>query len=184
MNGKIFKSLIMNVLKNNFFSFLIVLALADLAGNATAQTTKEVLLGDARFSILAEALKKADLLEVFAEEKSITLFAPTNEAFRDFLDKMSVASIDDLSAEQLKPILMFHVAAYKIPSSGLYPGTITTLNKNAGLSVKVENDRVVLNNETGIKTKDIQTSNGLIHIIEKVMIPHIRSNKESGSGHC
>jgi transforming growth factor-beta-induced protein len=184
MNGYIFKSFIMNVLKDNFFSFLIVLALAIPAFDATAQTTKDVLLGDARFSILAEALKKADLMEVFAEEKSITLFAPTNEAFRDFLDKMSVGSIDELSDEQLKPILMFHVAAYKIPSSGLYPGTIETLNKNAGLSVKVENEKVILNNETGINTKDIQTSNGLIHTINKVMIPHIRSNKESGSGHC
>lgn len=174
----------MNVLKNHFFSLIIMLFVGGICVPLSAQTTKEVLLQDARFSILAQALTKAELMEVFADQKSITLFAPTNAAFEDFLERMSVESIDDLSVAQLKPILMFHAIAHKIPSEGLYPGTIETLNKNAGLNVKVEKDEIILNNDTGISFKDIKTSNGLIHGINKVMIPHIRSNKESGSGHC
>ncbi len=176
----------MKVLKSSYFSLFVLLLIGFLANPNTAhsQKAKDILIQDARFSILVEALKKTDLVAVVDEKSSTTLFAPTNEAFKHFFEKMGVKSIDELSADQLRPILLFHIAGHKIPSAGLYPGTIETLNKNAGLSVKIVNEKVILNNDTGIISIDIKTTNGLIHAIDRVMIPHIRSNKESGSGHC
>jgi transforming growth factor-beta-induced protein len=176
----------MKVLRSNYFPLFVLLLVVFIANSASSQSpsTIKILYQDTRFSILTKAIEKAGLMDIFDEKSSITLFAPTNEAFEDFFEKMGVKSIDELSAEQLKPILLFHIAGYKIPSAGLYPGTIETLNKNAGLSVKIVNEKVILNNESNIITKDIKTTNGYIHAIDRVMIPHIRSNKESGSGHC
>jgi len=176
----------MKVLRGIHFPFFVLLLVVFTANSASSQSHSniEILLQDARFSILAEALEKAGMMGVFDEKSSTTLFAPTNEAFGNFFKRMSVTSLSELSADQLRPILMFHIAGHKIPSAGLYPGSIETLNKNAGLSVKIEGENVILNNDTGIVTKDIKTTNGFIHAIDRVMIPHIRSNKESGSGHC
>jgi transforming growth factor-beta-induced protein len=82
---------------------------------------------------------------------------------------LGVSGVDALTAEQLTPILLYHVVAGNNVSSGLMNGNITTL-QGTNISVNVGKG-VVLNGNTNVIIADVQGSNGVVHAIDKVLIP-------------
>ena len=123
-----------------------------------------------KFSTLVAALKAADLVEVLNGEGPFTVFAPTNEAF----EALPEGTLDDLlkpeNKEKLVEILKFHVVDGKVMSSDLSTTEVDTLLTDEALEVVVNDDEVTIDGAK-VKKADIVTSNGVIHVVDSVLLP-------------
>ncbi len=141
----------------------------------TPKSIAAIASADPQFSILVEALTKADLATTLSQSGTYTVFAPTNSAFNALFTQLGVSGIDQLSADALRPILLYHVLGTKAVSTGLSSGYVTTLSPAVGgrfVSLKVDvASGVKLNSASNVTTADIAASNGVIHIIDKVLLP-------------
>jgi uncharacterized surface protein with fasciclin (FAS1) repeats len=124
------------------------------------------------FSTLAAALGAADLVTTLKGKGPFTVFAPTDEAFA----KLPEGTVADLlkpeNKAKLASILTYHVVAGKVMAAAV----VTMDGKSAktvnGASVKIGvKDGVVTVDDATVVTTDIKTSNGVIHVIDSVMIP-------------
>lgn len=122
------------------------------------------------FKTLTAALKAADLTETLSGEGPFTVFAPTDAAF--------AALPQDALQELLKPenkailvkILTYHVVPGKVTSTDLKSGEVKTVEGGA-VNVKVDPAAGVTVNDAKVVQPDIQASNGVIHVIDKVILP-------------
>ncbi|MDP3446388.1 MAG: fasciclin domain-containing protein, partial [Ignavibacteria bacterium] len=143
--------------------------------NETPMSIAATASADPQFSILVQALTKADLATTLSNSGTFTVFAPTNAAFEALFTQLGVSGIDQLSADALRPILLYHVLGTKAVSSGLTSGYVSTLSPAIDgrfVSLKVDiMSGVKLNNSAMVSSADIMASNGVIHIIDKVLLP-------------
>ncbi len=132
------------------------------------KTIVETAKGDERFSTLVKALKAADLVDKLREEGPFTVFAPTNDAF----DKLPRGTVDKLmdDVSRLKEILLYHVLPGKIAASEVTGMQDAETAMGEPVAVWVSGDRVMINDATVIEP-DIHASNGVIHVIDRVIIP-------------
>ena len=129
---------------------------------------------DENFSILVQALSKADLANVLNGEGNFTVFAPTNDAFNQLFSQLGVTGIADLSAETLTPILLYHVFGEEKKSTMLSEGYYSTLSPAQGnfASMRISlTGGVKINRETAVVAADVDVRNGVIHAIDKVLLP-------------
>jgi len=136
-------------------------------------TIAEYALSDNNFSILVQALTKADLVNVLNSTGNFTVFAPTNAAFNTLFSELGISDIDALSKETLTPILLYHVLGTEAKSSMISSGYYNTLSPAQGsfLSLKVDvSSGVKLNNTANVTTADVDVKNGVIHVIDKVLL--------------
>ncbi len=129
----------------------------------------EIAAGNPDFSILVEAVTKAKLVDALSADGPFTVFAPTNEAFKNLFKELGVSGIKDLTAEQLTPILKYHVVSGKVMSTDLTNTSVATLN---GEKIKVDLSNGVMINDSKVVKADISGSNGVVHVIDKVLIPN------------
>ena len=121
------------------------------------------------FNTLVAAVAAAGLVETLQSAGPFTVFAPTDEAFA----KLPAGTV----AELLKPenkakligILTYHVIGAKVMAADVKTMTANTVNGKT-LNIKVEGGKVTVNTATVIKT-DIAASNGVVHVIDAVLIP-------------
>ncbi len=132
-------------------------------------TVVDIALDNDNFSILVEAVVKAGLTETLSGNGPFTVFAPTNDAFEELFAALEISGIADLTAEQLAPILTYHVVSGNVLSTDLTDGTVPTLND--GNSVTIDLMGGVKVNESEVIAADIQSSNGVVHVINKVLLP-------------
>jgi len=123
------------------------------------------------FSLLAEAVVKAGLVNALSGDGPFTLFAPTNEAFQMLFNDLGVSGIADLSAETLTPILLYHVVEGNIVSTEVETGMVPTLNETASLTFDVSGSGVTINGNTDVIAVDVQGTNGVVHTINRVLLP-------------
>ncbi len=117
-------------------------------------------------SALVDAVIQADLAGALSGEGPFTVFAPTNAAFAVIA---GVAS--DLTLEELTDVLLYHVVQGEVLSSDLQPSQqVTTLNGNS-ITVEVSGGAATVNGNAAITTVDIQGVNGVIHVIDQVLLP-------------
>ena len=135
---------------------------------ADAGSVVDIAVSNPDFSILVEAVTKADLAGALSAEGPFTVFAPTNDAFKKLFKELGVSGIKDLTAEQLTPILTYHVVPGKIMSTDLSNTSVKTLN---GEKIKVDISNGVKINDSHVTAADISGNNGVIHVIDKVLIP-------------
>ncbi len=126
-------------------------------------------LANENFTTLVEAVVKAGLVEALSTAGPFTIFAPTNDAFDELFDQLGISGVDDLTAEQLAPILTYHVVPGNIVSTELSNGEVGTLNEGSSLTIDLSNG--VLINESEVIAADIQGTNGVIHVIDQVLLP-------------
>lgn len=131
-------------------------------------TVVDIALENASFSILVQAVVKAGLAGTLSGNGPFTIFAPTNAAFEALFSQLGISGINDLTAEQLVPILKYHVVTGNVRSNQLSAGAVTTLNGNFDVSLSPSPK---INSSSNIIATDIQGSNGVIHVIDKVLIP-------------
>lgn len=166
--------------------FLIVLGVALMVNsscdddNATpapgSQSIVEIAVGDPQFSTLVAALTKADLVTTLSGAGPFTVFAPTNAAFNALLSDLGVTSLDDLSAEALKPILLNHVVVGNVKSTDLTTGYVASANDSGPGNTNVDlyidiSSGVKINKDVTVTTADVLAKNGVIHIVDKVILP-------------
>lgn len=129
----------------------------------------------ANLSILVQALVKADLATTLKGAGPFTVFAPTNEAFATFLATTPYATINDVPKEALTQILLNHVVTGTVKSTDLTTGYIKTLAKGSASTINTlsmyvnTSSGVKLNGIATVTTADIMASNGVIHIVDKVI---------------
>lgn len=143
-------------------------------------TIVDIAVSNPEFSILVQALTKANLVATLDGDGPFTVFAPTNDAFNDFLEANNYNSLDDVPTATLTQILLNHVVSGENLSSSLSTGYVKTLGKgNASatntLSMFINTTNgVILNGGTAnagatVTTADIEASNGVIHIVDGVI---------------
>jgi len=127
-------------------------------------------------SVLVAALQKVDLVSALQADGPFTVFAPTNDAFQALLDSNdSWNSLDDIPVETLKSVLLYHVLGSKVMSGDLsdtYVNTLATGPDTKNLSLQVEvTGGVEFNGDVKPVAIDIMATNGVVHVIDKVMLP-------------
>jgi uncharacterized surface protein with fasciclin (FAS1) repeats len=125
------------------------------------------------FSTLSAAVAKAGLGDALATTQNITVFAPDNAAFA----ASGISSIDGYTAAQLQTILLYHVFGQKVSSSAV-PVSDTLNSLNTANIYASRNVNGVFTNGFKVKQADILGSNGVIHVIEKVLIPPTKTIAE------
>jgi uncharacterized surface protein with fasciclin (FAS1) repeats len=132
------------------------------------QTIVEVAASDSRFSTLVSLVQQAGLADTLSSG-TFTVFAPTNRAFA----KVPKRTLDALGADpaKLRAVLTYHVAEGRLPASRVVErSSIRTVN-GAAIRVSVRGTRVFLNRSTRVTKTDIRASNGVVHAINRVLLP-------------
>jgi uncharacterized surface protein with fasciclin (FAS1) repeats len=133
------------------------------------QVLQEVSNSSGSFRTLAQAVEAAGLSGALQERGGrYTVFAPTDEAF----NALPAGTLDRLlqpeNRELLRQVLAYHVVPEELSSDELTTGALPTLN--GGLAVRVTPERVVINDGSVVRP-DIQTANGIVHVVSRVLIP-------------
>jgi uncharacterized surface protein with fasciclin (FAS1) repeats len=126
-------------------------------------------VADGRFTTLVSAVQAADLASTLSGPGPYTVFAPTDDAFK----KLPAGTVETLLKDpkgQLSQILLYHVVPGKLMAADVVNQTNLTTAQGKQLTVKVENQTVMVDGATIVIT-DIETKNGVIHVIDSVMIP-------------
>ncbi|WP_297097943.1 fasciclin domain-containing protein [uncultured Draconibacterium sp.] len=166
----------MKTVKQIFSIALVAVMTFGLTLNSTAKgsddtsssTVVEIAVSNPDFSILVEAVTKADLAGALSADGPFTVFAPTNDAFKSLFATLGVKGVEDLTAEQLTPILTYHVVSGNVMSSDLSNTSVKTLN---GEKIQIDLSDGVKINDSNVIAADIKGKNGVIHVIDKVLIP-------------
>jgi uncharacterized surface protein with fasciclin (FAS1) repeats len=135
------------------------------------ETITEVVVKNSSFSLLETALVHAGLTGVLEGAGPFTVFAPNNDAFvAAGLD--TDAKIKAIPVETLKKILLYHVIGQRIPASGIATGSNSPVKTAANLDVFVtKNATGVFVNGASVLQADVMASNGVIHVINTVLMP-------------
>ncbi|NXQ63266.1 POSTN protein, partial [Anthoscopus minutus] len=138
--------------------------------NPAEKTLHEMLRNDKRFSIFLSLVKAADLDDVLSRPGQWTLFVPTNDAFKGLTDDDKDVLIRDKNA--LRNILLYHLTQGVFIGSGFEPGVTNILKTIQGgkLYLKTVNDTLLVN-ELKSRESDLMATNGVIHVIDKLLYP-------------
>lgn len=128
-------------------------------------------INNPNFSTLVEAVVKANLVEALSSAGPFTVFAPTNDAFSALFTTLGVSGISALTAEQLTPILLYHVVSGNVLSTQVTTGSVPTLKDGSSLNLTVSTMGVKVNTNVNVVATDVQGSNGVIHVIDAVLLP-------------
>ncbi len=135
-------------------------------------TLAEMAAGLPGFSTLATAVEAAGLADTLAGEGPFTVFAPTDEAFAAALQALGISAEDLLAnTDLLTDILLYHVAPGQVFSTDVVSLSSATTAQGADISIRVEDGRVILNDNVEVIAVDILATNGVIHAIGGVLLP-------------
>ena len=135
-----------------------------------APSITEIAVEDGRFTTLIAALEAAGLAETLAGEGEFTVFAPTDDAFAA-LPEGTVAMLLEDPEGALTDILLYHVVEGAVPAETVVTlESATTLN-GADVTITVTDGNVFLNDTVQVIITDIEASNGIIHVIDGVLLP-------------
>jgi uncharacterized surface protein with fasciclin (FAS1) repeats len=130
----------------------------------------EIAAADGNFEILTAAIEAAGLTEALSNsDLSITVFAPTDEAFAALPEGTVDALLLPENRDQLTQLLTYHVVDGEVFSSDLASGEVETL-AGAPVTVTVGGETVTIN-QANVVIADIEASNGVIHVIDSVLLP-------------
>jgi len=133
------------------------------------KTIVDVAAGNPEFSTLVTAVKAAGLAETLSGEGPFTVFAPTNAAF----EKLPAGTVENLlkpeNKEQLVAVLTYHVVPGKVMAADV--GGLTSAPTVNGKALKVDTRSGVKIDNATVTATDIAASNGVIHVIDTVVLP-------------
>lgn len=150
---------------------LVVLALSLVPAFAQERTIVDIAVSDGRFDTLAAAVTAAGLVDTLASPGPFTVFAPTDAAFAALGEDTINALLEDTAA--LTDVLLYHVVAGEVPASAVVGLSSATTVQGAPIRIAVVDGGVVLNGSVNVIITDIQASNGIIHVIDAVLIPPV-----------
>ena len=152
----------------------VMLPPSDEAMSEEPMDIVDTAVADGRFTTLVAAVQAAGLVDTLKSEGPFTVFAPTDEAFA----ALPAGTLDSLlqpeNKQQLTDILLYHVVPGKVMAAdvvGLDGQSAETALEGKSINIKVDGDKVILNDTVNVILTDIETSNGVIHVIDAVLLP-------------
>jgi uncharacterized surface protein with fasciclin (FAS1) repeats len=152
---------------------IILTTLTCASLNAQSMTSKDIVdtaVANGSFKTLATALKAAGLVETLKGAGSFTVFAPTDAAFA----KLPAGTVETLlkpeNKDKLRRILTYHVVAGKVGSSEVTKMNSAKTVSGDAIMIAVKNGSVMVN-DAKVVTPDVAASNGVIHVIDSVLMP-------------
>ena len=124
-----------------------------------------------QFNTLAAALDAADLIETLKGEGPFTVFAPTDEAFAKLPEGTVESLLQPENRDQLIAVLTYHVVPGKVLAKDVVNISSATTVQGSDVSVSVKDGSVMIDNATVVAT-DVDASNGVIHVIDTVILPN------------
>lgn len=150
------------------------LAISSPAAATSDQTIVEIASGNSDFSTLVAALTAADLTGPFdaCTDAKTTVFAPTNDAIAAALTALGITAADLLAnTELLTDILTYHVVSGAVMAEDVVGLTSATTLQGSDIEIAVVDGGVVLNDTVNVTATDIEACNGVIHVIDAVLLP-------------
>lgn len=148
--------------------FLTTTAL--IAGSHTKKDIIDTAVGAGSFNTLVAAVQAADLVDTLKGEGPFTVFAPTDDAFA----KLPAGTVEDLlkpeNKEKLQAILTYHVVSGKVMAKDVMTLKEAETVNGEKVMVSMEADTVMIDNAKVIQA-DVECSNGVIHVIDTVILP-------------
>lgn len=142
----------------------------DNMNQISAKNLVQIAQGNPDFSTLVAAVIAADLATTLQGQGPFTIFAPTNEAFSKLPPQTLADLLKPENKAKLAAILTYHVVAGKVLAADVKTSKVKTVNGKE-LDIKVNGSDVTVNGVKVIKT-DIVGSNGVIHVIDSVLVPN------------
>lgn len=136
---------------------------------ATPGTIVDIASSNASFKTLTAAVRAAGLADTLSGQGPYTVFAPTDAAFAALPQETVAMLMKPENKAKLQKVLAYHVVPGSVESSTLQPGQVETV-EGSTISVKRAQGKVMVNNAS-VTTPDIKASNGVIHVIDKVILP-------------
>lgn len=175
-------------MKKRFFQFLLLVTFTGVVlssckkddddDNTPTQTIVEIAQGNSDFSILVQALTRSDLSANYATVLSgdgpFTVFAPTNAAFQALLTELGASSLNDIPAATLEEVLKYHVVSGKVLAGSLSEGQVVTTLQGGTFTIGLAGGAKITdgqNRVSNITATDIEGTNGVIHVVDKVILP-------------
>jgi uncharacterized surface protein with fasciclin (FAS1) repeats len=150
---------------------VVVFASVNVYAGDEPKDIVDTAIGAGSFNTLVAAVQAADLVDVLKGEGPFTVFAPTDEAFA----KLPEGTVENLlkpeNIETLKGILTYHVVAGKVLAADVVGLESATTVQGADIQIAVVDGSVMLNEGAKVTSTDIMTSNGVIHVIDAVILP-------------
>ncbi|MFO7888212.1 MAG: fasciclin domain-containing protein [Eubacteriales bacterium] len=158
-------------MSKKIFSIVLVvlIMMTSIMVYAEDDTVVDIAVNDGSFTTLVAALQEAELVETLSGEGPFTVFAPTDDAFAELLAALDITAEDLLNHPQLTDVLLYHVVSGKVMSTDLSEGMEATTLKGDDIMVSLEGG--VFINDSEVVTADIEGSNGVIHVIDEVLVP-------------
>ncbi|XDB00303.1 fasciclin domain-containing protein [Sulfitobacter sp. LCG007] len=153
-------------------TFMAIAAAATLTGGSLYAQEKDIVdtaAGSGDFSTLVAAVEAAGLVDTLKGDGPFTIFAPTDAAFAALPEGTVESLLQPENRDQLIAILTYHVVPGKVMSSDLSDGMAAKTVQGSDLTVHL-GDGVKINEAT-VTQPDIQTSNGVIHVVDTVILP-------------
>ncbi len=157
-------------------SFAAFVGALMIAGSALAgsygkkQDIVDTAVGAGNFTTLAAALEAGGLIDTLKSDGPFTVFAPTDEAFA----KLPAGTVENLlkpeNKDQLIAILTYHVVPGKVKAADVVGLDSAATANGADLAIRVEDSSVFVNDSRVVAT-DIMASNGVIHVVDTVILP-------------
>jgi len=135
------------------------------------QSIVEIAVADERFTTLVAALTAAELVDTLSGEGPFTVFAPTNDAFA----ALPAGTVESLllpeNKQALTDILLYHVVSGKVMAADVVTLTAAPTVLGKDITITVRDGKVFLNDTVEVIITDIEASNGVIHVIDAVLLP-------------
>ena len=154
----------------NFMKTIAALPFALLSVNGNALDIVDTAVSAGQFNTLVAAVEAADLVTTLKGDGPFTVFAPTDEAFAALPEGTVENLLKPENKEQLISVLTYHVVAGKIMSSDI-AGTTAMVESVQGSELDVNATNGVTVDGATVVTADIETDNGVIHVIDRVVLP-------------
>ena len=146
-------------------------------------TVVDVIVNSDVHNILEAAVIEADLAGALSGEGPFTVFAPTDDAFAALAEALNATAEDLLALPELADILLYHVVGAQVLSTDLADGATATTLLGEDVEVSIECDGSIFINDAQVTVADILTDNGVVHVIDAVLLPPAPEN-DCADGDC
>ncbi|MDE0981287.1 MAG: fasciclin domain-containing protein [Pseudomonadales bacterium] len=161
----------MNIFKRNLLTVVALLPLALASVSAKADDIVDTAIAAGQFSTLVAAVQAAGLVDTLKSEGPFTVFAPTDAAFAALPEGTVENLLKPENKDQLVAVLTYHVVAGKVMSADI-AGKTMEVDSVQGSAISVNAMNGVMVDNANVVTADIETSNGVIHVIDAVILPN------------
>ena len=161
----------MNIFKRNLLTVVALLPLALASVSAKADDIVDTAIAAGQFSTLVAAVQAAGLVDTLKSEGPFTVFAPTDAAFAALPEGTVENLLKPENKDQLVAVLTYHVVAGKVMAADI-AGKTMEVDSVQGSAISVNAMNGVMVDNANVVTADIETSNGVIHVIDAVILPN------------